>query len=263
MREERREIILQELKKHGKIRVADLSKRFQCSEVTVRNDIRLMDKEGLLVRVHGGAVPAESAEQNPEPYKNCEMESLQRHAERKRKIAACAYAFIKDRDTIIIDDASASYYLAEHIRNHPEKRVIVVTNSLPAGNILMTSDHVELFMVCGYVGGYAGGHLPATLGDWAVRNIGQFHVDKAFIGVHGINFEVGFTSVATLQMEVKKAIIGAAKETYVLADSSKFGGGYLSVVCPLDAVRTVITDDAISSEDLKQAENENLNLVIA
>lgn len=254
MMEERREKILQELKERGKVRVSDLSEMFRCSEVTIRNDIKSMHEEGLLVRTHGGALPIVKQEETK--YK---AESLYRFTDRKKKIAACAYEYINDRDTIIIDDASSSFYLAQHIKAHPEKRIAIVTNSLLVGNELAGVSHVELFMVSGYV----GGHLAATMGDAALQCISQFHVDKAFIGVHGINFEVGFTSIATPQMEVKKAILKAAKETYVLADSSKFGGGYLSVVCPISAVKTVITDKDISKENLRMAQKERMNMVIA
>ena len=112
-----------------------------------------------------------------------------------------------------------------------------MTNSLIAGNELAGVGHVELFMI----GGYVTGHLAATRGDAAIQNMSKFHVDKAFIGVHSINFNVGLTSIATPQMEVKKAIIKAAEKVYVLADSSKFGGGYLSVICPTNEVYKIIT----------------------
>ena len=135
----------------------------------------------------------------------------------------------------------------------------VVTNSLLVGNELSGAKHVELYMV----GGHVGGHLAATMGDAALENMQNFHVDKAFIGVHGINFEAGLTSIATPQMQVKHAILNAAKEVYVLADSSKFGGGYLSVICPLTDVHLIITDDEVAKENVKIAKELNVPLVIA
>lgn len=71
--------------------------------------------------------------------------------------------------------------MALHIKQHPEKHVAIVTNSLLVGNELEGVKHVELYMI----GGYVGGHLAATMGEAAVANMAQFHVDKAFIGVHG------------------------------------------------------------------------------
>jgi len=254
MVEERKQAILQELEEKGKVRVAELSEKFHCSEVTIRKDIQQMDEEGLLLRTHGGALPVQKEDDRKYP-----AESLYRFTSRKKLIAACAYEFIEDRDTIILDDASTSFYLAVHIKNHPKKRIAVVTNSLLAGNELAGVPHVELYMV----GGYVGGHLAATMGNAAVQSISQLHVDKAFIGVHGVNFNVGFTSIGNPQMEVKQAILKAAERTYVLADSSKFGGGYLSVICPIKKVDKIITDDAISSEIVKRAEKEKVSLVIA
>lgn len=252
--QERRQKILQQLKERGRVRVAELSIELGCSEVTIRNDIKSMDAEGLLKRTHGGAVRI-----GEEPERKYAAESIYRYTDRKKKIAQCAYEFLEDTDTIILDDASSTFYLAAHIRQHPEKRLAVVTNSLLVGNELAGVPHVELYMV----GGYVGGHLAATMGDAAVRNIEHFCVDKAFIGVHGINFDVGITSIATPQMQVKRAIFGTTEKVYVLADSSKFGGGYLSVICPIKDVYKIITDDEVSKESIKKAQEAQVPLVIA
>ena len=215
--EERRNEILKELDRKGRVKVTDLSKEFGCSEVTIRNDIKAMDIEGLLKRTHGGAVKVET-----ETERKYSAETIYRNVTQKKQIA-------------------------------------VVTNSLIAGNELAGVGHVELFMI----GGYVTGHLAATMGDVAIQNMSKFHVDKAFIGEHSINFNVGLTSIATPQMEVKKAIMKAAEKVYVLADSSKFGGGYLSVICPTNEVDKIITDDGVSKEDIQKAKELDIPLVIA
>ncbi len=253
--EERRRAIMRELNDKGIVRVTDLSEKLKCSKVTLRKDIQAMDEMGLLIRTHGGAVAIEK-EETEHKYA---AENIYRYTERKKKIAAYAYDLIEDMDTIIIDDASSSFYLAMHIKEHPEKRVAVVTNSLPAGNELSGLSHVELYMI----GGHVEGRLPATMGDAAIENMKHFHVDKSFIGVHGINFEVGLTSLATPQMRVKKAILEASEKTYVLADSSKFGGGYLSVICPINKVSRIITDDDISKENIHKAQKLGISMIIA
>ena len=207
--EERRNEILKELDRKGRVKVTDLSKEFGCSEVTIRNDIKAMDIEGLLKRTHGGAVKVET-----ETERKYSAETIYRNVTQKKQIAEAAYEFLDDRDTIIIDDASTSFYLAQEIKNHPEKRIAVVTNSLIAGNELAGVGHVEL-------------------------------------------------SIATPEMEVKKAIMKAAEKVYVLADSSKFGGGYLSVICPTNEVDKIITDDGVSKEDIQKAKELDIPLVIA
>lgn len=170
--EERRNEILKELDRKGRVKVTDLSKEFGCSEVTIRNDIKAMDIEGLLKRTHGGAVKVET-----ETERKYSAETIYRNVTQKKQIA-------------------------------------VVTNSLIAGNELVGVGHVEL-------------------------------------------------SIATPQMEVKKAIMKAAEKVYVLADSSKFGGGYLSVICPTNEVDKIITDDGVSKEDIQKAKELDIPLVIA
>ena len=170
--EERRNEILKELDRKGRVKVTDLSKEFGCSEVTIRNDIKAMDIEGLLKRTHGGAVKVET-----ETERKYSAETIYRNVTQKKQIA-------------------------------------VVTNSLIAGNELAGVGHVEL-------------------------------------------------SIATPHMEVKKAIMKAAEKVYVLADSSKFGGGYLSVICPTNEVDKIITDDGVSKEDIQKAKELDIPLVIA
>lgn len=170
--EERRNEILKELDRKGRVKVTDLSKEFGCSEVTIRNDIKAMDIEGLLKRTYGGAVKVET-----ETERKYSAETIYRNVTQKKQIA-------------------------------------VVTNSLIAGNELAGVRHVEL-------------------------------------------------SIATPQMEVKKAIMKAAEKVYVLADSSKFGGGYLSVICPTNEVDKIITDDGVSKEDIQKAKELDIPLVIA
>ena len=170
--EERRNEILKELDRKGRVKVTDLSKEFGCSEVTIRNDIKAMDIEGVLKRTHGGAVKVET-----ETERKYSAETIYRNVTQKKQIA-------------------------------------VVTNSLIAGNELAGVGHVEL-------------------------------------------------SIATPQMEVKKAIMKAAEKVYVLADSSKFGGGCLSVICPTNEVDKIITDDGVSKEDIQKAKELDVPLVIA
>lgn len=252
--EERRRRILQELEEKGKVRVNELSAELGCSEVTIRNDIKCMERDGLLIRTHGGALKIEET-----PLKKYSAESIYKNTEKKRTIAVCAYEHIKDRDTIIIDDTSTSLYLALYIKQHSEKRITVVTTSLLVGNELAGLEYIELYMI----GGSVGGHLAATMGDEVADAVSRLHVDKAFIGAHSINFEAGITSTATSQVQVKQAMIRAADKAFVLADSSKFGGGYLSVICPLKQIYMIITDEEVDQAYVGQAEEEGILLIPA
>lgn len=251
--EERRAIILNLLDAEGKVSVNELSEVLECSQVTIRSDIRELEKENRLIRTHGGALKKE------ESFLHYHSKSLYRRVSAKRQIAACAYRFIEDQDTIILDDASTSFYLALEIKAHPEKHLAIVTNSIISANELSECPYVELYMVGGIVGGY----VTATLGEAAAESIRQFQVDKAFMGVHGINFKCGLTSIGTPQKQIKQAILDTTNKVYVLADSSKFNNGYLTVICPFNRITKIITDKDISQENIRSAELAGVPLVLA
>lgn len=251
MSDKRIEYILSKLEAAGQVKVRELSQELGCSEVTIRTDIQKLEDRGLLKRVHGGAIKeAESIPMSMIPG------NILKNADVKKRIAKRAYQYIKPEDTIILDDSSINYYLAREIEAHPESSVIVVTNSLIVSVILSSCSHVMLFMV----GGQIGGKLPAAMGELAVSMLSNFKAAKAFISAHGVNFNVGITSIGTPQLQVKKAILNVADKIYLLADSSKFGGGYLMVAAPLERIERIITDDGISEEDLHLANKNKVAL---
>ena len=249
----REKYIIELLERQGSVKVADLSEQLGVSEVTIRADIRDMERRKLLKRVHGGAVRVREQLQLSMTPGN-----VLNKAEEKYRIAAKAYEYIEDEDTIILDDSSVAYYLAECIRKGNRKDLVVITNSLAASVILSNLDHVIVFMV----GGQLGGKLPATMGEVAVNTFRDFRADKAFISAHGLNFDVGITSIGTPQMQVKKAIIGSTDKVYVLVDSSKFSDGYIMAVCPLSRITKIITDDGISPSYRNQAMEKRIDLDI-
>lgn len=235
----------------GSVKVSELSRVLNCSEVTIRSDIQKLEEKGLAKRVHGGAVKAVG--QLTVPF---DAGNVFKNSDKKRRIAQRAYEYIEDQDTVILDDASVCFYLAQCIRENPSKHLLVITNSLASAGILSHLGHVELFLL----GGQVGGKLAATMGDVTVNTLRNFRANKAFISAHGINFSVGLTSIGSPQMQVKKAILSASDEVYVMADSSKFGGGYVMVVCPLGDVSRVITDDEIKEEYLEEARGNGIQI---
>lgn len=253
MDKEREKYIMDQLNRFGSVKVTDLSRQLQLSEVTIRADIRAMEKKGMLKRIHGGAVRVR--EQLP---LFITPGNVFKKAEEKKRIAAKAYEYIENEDTIILDDSSINYYLAEEIRKGAKKHLVVITNSLTVAVILSDLEHIITFMV----GGQIGGKLPAAMGEVAINTIQNFKADKAFISAHGVNFDVGITSIGTPQMQVKKAILGAADKIYLMIDSTKFSDGYIMSVCPLKRLTKIITDDGISTAYRNLAAEKRIDLVI-
>lgn len=248
---DRLEIIIQEVQVKGSVKVAELSEQLGCSEVTVRNDIRKLDGQGVLKKTYGGAVKVDKGLSVEFVPGECFLNS-----DHKYQIAKKAYEYIKNRESIMIDDSTTGYYLARYIKEHPEKHIVVVTNSLISAAELSTARHIDLFVV----GGQVMGNPPSALDNIAVQAMRQFHVDKAFVGVNGINLKVGLTSMGTPQMDVKREIIKMANETFVLADSSKFGTSNLFTVCPMEDVHRVITDSEVTKEVVCLAKKMNVEM---
>lgn len=249
MAEKRLDQIMACLKQNGRVQVADLSKLLNCSEVTIRSDLKKLEERGLAKRIHGGAIKGNDILTVPFASGN-----IGKNKDEKERIARRAYEYIEDQDTIILDDASANYYLAQQIREDNSKTLIVITNSLICAGVLADVAHVELLIV----GGQIGGKLPASMGDVAVNTLANFRANKAFISAHGVNFSAGVTSIGSPQLQVKKAILQASDQVYLLVDSSKFGGGYIFVVCPLSRITRIITDSGISQEDQNRAKEKKV-----
>ncbi|MCI6055468.1 DeoR/GlpR family DNA-binding transcription regulator [Dysosmobacter sp.] len=252
--EERLRTILRELENTGEVRVTDLSRLLQCSEVTIRGDIKRLDEEGRLKRTYGGAIRRSagiSVSFRPGLYYE--------RAAQKRAIAQKAYTYIEDRDTIMLGDSTTCLYLAECIQKGPEKQVSVITNSLCAAAMLVSCDHVTLFVL----GGKVFSESPNMLDGITAAQVRRYHVNKAFIGINGINLKVGLTAAGAPQLEVKREMLACADRTFVLADSSKFGSKDLFMVCSVDEIYSIITDNEIEESYVKEAEKMNVRVVIA
>lgn len=255
MKTQRQEYILQQVDRYGSVKVHDLSEQLECSQVTIRNDIQALEDKGLVKRTHGGAVKVREKESLSV---SIEAGNIYKNSESKKRIAIKAAEYIDDGDTIILDDSSVNYYLALELLKYSEKHLVVITNSIVVAAVLSDSPDINVFMT----GGQIAGKMPATMGDIAVEVIRRFHANKAFISAHGINFDAGVTSIGSPQMQVKKAILEVSDEINLLVDSSKFGGGYIMVVCPLEKITRIITDDGISDEYRQMAHQKNVDMEI-
>lgn len=250
---ERFRIITEMVQKEGSVKVAELSRILDCSEVTVRKDIMELDEQGIVKRTHGGAVFVDR-----KIAFTFEAGSYFLHEEEKRRIAQRAYEYIEDGDSIIIDDSTTGCYLAQCIRQMGRKGISVVTNSLYSAMILSAAENVNLF----FVGGQLSMDPPVALDSIAIKGVARFHVNKAFIGAHGINFKVGLTSMTVSQMEMKQAMIGLSDKIYVMADSSKFGSRNMFTVYGFDRIDRIITDSGIREADCLTAKEMNVTLDI-
>lgn len=250
----RKQIIKELVDKYRIVRVSDLSERFGISDVTIRRDLKELEVEGILKRTHGGAVKASNISAEAAL---AHMESMMAHE--KMLIAQTAFHLIEDNDAIILDSSSTASHLASLIKNGDKKNLTLVTNSFKAVMELYNCDHVELI----HIGGVITKNIISSTGTIAENTLKSLRVDKAFIGVNGIDFRNGLTTPSILDSQLKKAMIGAANQAYVLADSTKFNQTYLSIICPASEVDYIITDEHVDEETAYNACSIGINLRIA
>lgn len=249
---ERERKILEKLDREGYVKTGELSRELGCAEITLRRDLEDLDRRGLLKRIHGGAVKTGS-----NFVYGSVKEALYRNLYEKMKIAKIAYNCIEDGETILIDDASTCIHMASMITGNMEKHLKIITNSIIFAEKLLDYSHVELTLI----GGNVSRNLAATEGSMALSQLGKLSADKAFIGVNGIDLETGITLTGYPQLKVKQKMMEISRETYILADNSKFGQTYMSLLCPVDRPAAIVTDPKIDREICVKAQRMGVKIL--
>lgn len=228
----------------------DLAGEINVSESTVRRDLDFLEESGVARRTHGGAFYT-----GPSP-KRAHFDTRQAvEWDKKRQIAAAAAKLIQEGDTVLLDGGSTTYELARALVG---KTLQVVTNSLPVANLFSGSENVDLVLV----GGYMHNRTGVSLGPYANAMLGELNVQRAVLSVAGIN-ERGYYNSNLLLVETERAMMSAADEVVIVADSTKFGRTSLSRLCDLGEIDVLVTDDQISESWNKRLTDAGVRLLVA
>jgi DeoR/GlpR family transcriptional regulator of sugar metabolism len=254
MQTDRRRMIVELVQAGGSKRVAQLCNLLGVSEMTIRRDLRDLEREGFLRRVHGGAVVNLGRSFEP-PYA---MRTTS-HQARKQAIGRRAAELVLEGDSIALDVGTTTLELAQAL--HDKRNLTILTASLPIANqivsrLSLTAD-VRLILTGGIV---RAGEL-SMIGPIPARTYCEYHVDKAFVGVGGMSLEAGLTEYNVDDAAVKQALIQNARQRIVLADSSKIGRATFAAVAPLSVVDTLVTDDGLPDEQRRALEAAGIEVV--
>ena len=250
MNQERRSQIVEMLNKNNTVSNTEIMQTFGISIETVRRDLQYLEERGLLERVYGGAIRRRFLNVEPE-YLNREQEN----SNEKILIATAAEKLIEDSDTVFFDLGTTVQLLAKGL--DANKRITAFTNSLRTAITL--SDKGEKVVLPG--GELRGGEY-AVSGSMSEDCMQTFNVDKAFIGVGGIN-DGGVTDFIVSEARLRAKVIKNASKVIALADYSKFGVRAMCNVCSLEDVDVLITDDKAPMEMLKEFEKKGVQVIIA
>jgi DeoR/GlpR family transcriptional regulator of sugar metabolism len=255
--EKRRIEIKKMLKDRQSISVMGLSKLFRVSEITIRRDLKKLEEEGYLEKVHGGAIARETKEK----YHPVFLEDIKQNKDKKEKIAAEASKFINDGDSIVIESGTTCLELVYNLEK--KRNLAVFTASVPIAyelwKISLDRSDIEV-SICG---GLIESKSNTLIGSHAVQFFNSISADIAFLGVIAVSAEQGYlTTSSQLDADVIRAIVKNSARSILLADSSKFRQKAHIKAVPLSAVETVITDSGIDKNTSKLIENLGVKVLI-
>lgn len=252
--EERHENILQMLKDKKRVEVQELSELFEVSEDTIRRDLRIMEQKGKVHRTYGGAILPDKVNS----YENFIVrENIQNDV--KQSIASLAQSFIQERDTLLLDGSTTVAKIVPLLSGY--KNLTVITNSVTiAYDILHQCPNINLHIIGGIVRNDIGNSISIE----SLKDIEKLYVDKVFLSACSISLKGELTTPIIEDAHVKKAMLNAGREVYILADSSKFGQKSLMEFGRIKPEYTIISDSDLPeeiNEDLQNLINRGLKIL--
>jgi len=230
---ERKAVILEMLMEESSVSVSELSRRLDVTPVTARADLATLEKQDLLVRTHGGALPAH----HPKIF-----ERMQTNKEAKHKIAKAAANMIEDGDTVMITAGSTTALIAKYLLG--KRDVHIVTNN----TLLLTHARTNPQVRVTLIGGEFRPSEEGLVGPMALTALDQFYVSKAFIGIDGASIEQGFTAHILESAVLVRKMAEQAEKVIIVSTSGKFGKPGFARILPFNDVDVLVTDKETDKE---------------
>lgn len=224
---QRKQHILELLQRTGQVVAKDLSRELGLSEDTIRRDLRELAADGLLQRVHGGALPSS-------PALGDFAARLNVPTDEKKMIGRAAAAMVQPGQVVILDGGTTAVQIARHFA--AELRATVVTHSPTTALELVDHRNIEVILI----GGRLFKHSVVSVGAPAIEAISRVHADTYFMGVTGIHLKFGLTTGDFEEAHVKRALSASAAETIVLSSSEKLNAVSPYAIAPLSEVTGMI-----------------------
>ena len=263
--EQRRALILDEVRRRGGVRVNELTRKLNVSDMTVRRDLDALAHQGMVEKVHGGAVPVAEASSHEPGFEA--KSGLEQSA--KEAIARAAAAMVVPGSAIALSGGTTTYALAHHLLDVPD--LTVVTNSVRVADVFHAGQRRAGTGTRPGRSGAAtvvltgGVRTPSDslVGPVADRAIRSLHFDLLFLGVHGLSVEAGLSTPNLAEAETNRQFVRSARRVVVIADHTKWGKVGLSSFATLEEVSTLVTDSGIPHETRAEITEHLADLVVA
>ncbi|MEW1660880.1 DeoR/GlpR family DNA-binding transcription regulator [Streptomyces sp. NPDC093707] len=264
--EQRRALILDEVRRRGGVRVNELTRRLSVSDMTVRRDLDALARQGMIEKVHGGALPVSEPSAHEPGFEAKSALELSAKAE----IAKAAAELAVPGSAIALAGGTTAYALAQRLLEVPQ--LTVVTNSVRVADVFYDAQRAaasggegpqptEAATVV-LTGGMRtpSDTLVGPVADAAIRSL---HFDLLFLGVHGISVEAGLSTPNLAEAETNRLFVRSARRVVVLADHTKWGTIGLSSFAALDEVDVLVTDAGLSAEARAEFTDRPTELLVA
>jgi DeoR/GlpR family transcriptional regulator of sugar metabolism len=246
---ERQEQIAAQLREHGFVRNSELSDLLGVSIVTVRQDIEALQNRGVARKTFGGAVlKGESG------LDSAFAQRVAQYREEKRRIGAAAAQLVQPGETILLDAGSTTIEMARRLPEHAD--ITVVTCALNVALEAGTRAGVHV-VVCG---GELNPRTMSVVGPEVERMLGEVHADRLFLATYGVDLVKGLAERNFAGVQVKRALIAAARQVVLICDSSKFGTCAPVRFAPVNVLHRVITDPGIPKAFRRQFQDQQITL---
>ncbi len=235
---ERRQSLLELLRKQPGMRVKEFALALGISEGTVRNDLNALEEDGHLTRVHGGAVLNDKMQLPNAAFGIRHQE----HAKEKNCIGQGAAQLVNDGDSILLDASSTAYYLGLNLKER--NRLRVVTNGIEVARLLAQNPTNTVILIGGVVR-QDGSSVTGLLSE---QIIAELHIQKAFFSCSGFSVERGMTEVYLEEAQLKRKTIESTRQVFALVDSSKLGHEDLTPFARPLQITHLFTDSGINDD---------------
>jgi len=239
----------------GRVNIADICAMFDVSEMTARRDLNELDRQGLLRRVHGGAIANLGRSYEP----SFQTRAVKNQAA-KEAIGLKAAELIYDGDSIALDVGTTTLEIVPGLKG--KRNLTIVTSCLQIASKIVDQISLEVDARLIITGGIVRPRELSMIGHIPEQVYQDLHVDKAFIGIGGISLEDGLTEYNIEDTQIKKMLIRSAREKIVVADGAKFGVTTFTSVAPLTAVDKIVTDRSAPPEFLEKVREQGVEVIL-
>jgi DeoR/GlpR family transcriptional regulator of sugar metabolism len=248
---ERQQQLTRLLERVGRLSVSQICEQFGISEATARRDLDQLSEQGSIQRVHGGVILLRQAAPEDPILKRSHENDVE-----KERIGRAAAALVQDGETVFLGSGTTVLQVAQHL---VQRKISVITNSLPVINLMAGKENITLIAL----GGMLRDSELSFIGHITEQALAELRPDKVIIGTRAISLDQGLTNDYLAETLTDRAILGAGRQTIIVADHTKCGVIATAYLAPLSAMNILATDDQTEPAFIQTLKDKGIEVIVA